>query len=400
MTLFYPSVPLGRAMRNLAARWRRGLLLLLLLGAGNAWSQATPPSEPRDADRVLTLDEALRIFRTRGFDLLIADTAVESAQGDVIIAGARANPQISLSRGMSANYDPRLCAGCSNVSVSVSLSDPTTISDLFSGKRRLRLDVARAALSSLRFSRADVERMLEVQVKQQLLQAQLAKASLSFARRAEASAAQTLDLIEKRYRAGAVSEADVARAEIQKLEAEQAVATSQQALDTSKAALAFLLGERSGQSGVEVGDDLVRSRMPAKLADLSREALLRDALENRPDLRAIRAQVERARSALDLARRLRVPDVSPSLQFSEEGSGQNAIQPPTVTLGVSMALPVLYRYRGEIAKAEADLRSQTLQQRKIEAQVASDVSAAFAAYQGSRERVGRMEGRLLDRAQR
>ena len=47
----------------------------------------------------MTLDEAIRTFRARGFDLLIAEAQVASAQGDEQIAGAVQNPVLSGSYG-------------------------------------------------------------------------------------------------------------------------------------------------------------------------------------------------------------------------------------------------------------------------------------------------------------
>ena len=61
----------------------------------------------------LSLPEALRIFRERGFDLLLAQEQVESAQGELQIAAAIANPQLTGSAGKSFDYDPGACAGCS-----------------------------------------------------------------------------------------------------------------------------------------------------------------------------------------------------------------------------------------------------------------------------------------------
>ena len=67
------------------------------------------------------------------------------ARADLTIAGAVPNPTLSASAGRSSTYDPSLCAGCSNHSVSVGVSDQA-ISDLVSGRRHFRQAVARAAL--------------------------------------------------------------------------------------------------------------------------------------------------------------------------------------------------------------------------------------------------------------
>src|SRR5207253_5442229 len=59
------------------------------------------------------MDDAVRIFRERGFDLLIAEAQIAAAEGDATAAGAFANPQLSASAGRSFDYDPRACPGCS-----------------------------------------------------------------------------------------------------------------------------------------------------------------------------------------------------------------------------------------------------------------------------------------------
>ena len=128
--------------------------------------------------------------------------------------------------------------------------------------------------------------------------------------------------------------------------------------------------------------------------------MLRQALANRPDLAAARAQLQGSQAALSLARKLHIPDASPSLQYSREGRGQNALSPPTVTFGLAATLPVLNRYRGEVARAQADLEMREVSQKKIEAQIGSDVASAFGSFTSARSRTTRMQGGLLDRAAR
>jgi cobalt-zinc-cadmium efflux system outer membrane protein len=352
-----------------------------------------------DIPAPLTLDAALQRFRTRAFDLIIAEASIASATADVTVAGATPNPSLSLSRGSSSTYDPSLCAGCSNTSISAGLIDQAGISDRLSGKRRLRIDVANAALDATKRSRADVERTIEFTLKQQLLQAELGKQSVAYARDAQRLSTDTLSLVNTRYKAGAISEADVARAEVQELEAEQSVDVSAQTLAVAKAGLAYLLVYDQSPAMLDVSDDLIRDIATTRVAVTSADDLLQRALASRPDLAAVRSQMRRARASIDLARRLRVPDLLPSVQYSQEGRGQNAIQPPTVTFGVSSTLPVFYRYSGEIARAEADLRTQETLQSKVMAQVQSDVASAFAAFSGARSRSERMR-QLLVRAGR
>jgi cobalt-zinc-cadmium efflux system outer membrane protein len=350
----------------------------------------------------LTLDEALRIFRSQGLDLLIADANVESARGDERIASAIYNPSVGLGRGKSTTYDPTQGAspGCSDIYYQASVSEQGAIFDFLTGKRHLRVRVAKAALEAAKLSRVDAERTVSFTLKQQYVATILAKASLEFAGESQHSAEETLRLVGVRYRVGAVSEADVARAESAKLEADQAYDQGQQALRQAKVTLAFLLGVRGTPQEFDVGDEFLNARVPAALAAASRESLLDAALSGRPDLKASGAQKARAAASVALAKRQRIPDIPLTLSYFKEGTGQSAISPPTTTLSLSLTVPLFYQNQGEVAKARADSSTQQLQYVKLQAQVLSDVAGGFSAFQGARSRAERMESRLLERTQR
>ncbi len=376
-------------------------LSLLLLGPTWAWG-ATPSPPPVELPATLTLKDALQIFRTRGLDLLIADAAVASAEADLRIASGFYNPSVSLGRGSSRTYDPALCSspGCSDVSYQASVSEQGLVFDFLTGKRHLRVNVAKAAVEAAKLSRADAERTLSFTLKQQYVVAVLAKASLEYAGQNQESATQTLHLVDVRYRAGAVSEADVARAEAAKLESDQAHDQAVQALAQSKATLAFLLGVRAKAPDYDVGDEFLKASLPVPLQAATPESLLQRALRERPDLKAIEAQRNRAQASVSLAERQRVPDIPLSVAYAQEGKGQSAIQPPTTTFSLTLTLPLFYQSQGEIKKAKADLSTQELQKAKIEAQVVNEVTGGFAGFTGARSRAERMESRLLDRTKR
>src|SRR5262249_56189946 len=126
--------------------------------------------------------------------------------------------------------------------LSARLSDQAALFTIIFGKRGLRTDVAEAALGAARLTRADAQRTLESQVKQQFLQTLIARDTLKFAREVQATSAHTLELIQTRYNAGAISEADLARIRTAKLESDQAVDTTLQNYPAPHIPLAFLLG--------------------------------------------------------------------------------------------------------------------------------------------------------------
>lgn len=380
-------------------------LLALYLSAVPASASATAVEAEAELPTVLTLDEAVGLLRERGIDILVAESAVASAEGDLRIAGAIPNPGLAGSIGKSYQlgggggvqpYGPP--------AFSVFLSDNNALAELITGKRGLRQDVARAALAASRGARKDVERTLVYQLRQQFLLALQAQRLLLVNRENQQGATQFLDLTDRRYRLGAISEADVARVRTAKLESDQAVDTAAQALLQAKAAVGFYLGQRGALPQFELKEgDYGHYALPSGLPDTSIETLLRRGFQNRPDLKAARAQLASVEAALTLARRQRVPDVGLTLGYSVQGFSSTAVQvtPPTFSLGLSTTVPVFYFAQGEVQKAAAAVNTQRLLTRKAEAQVTADVVSAYAGFSGSSQLVQRMEtGGLLDSAKR
>jgi cobalt-zinc-cadmium efflux system outer membrane protein len=380
---------------------------LALCGLAHAQPPAPPPVTLPER---LTMEDALRIFRQRGLDLLIAEAAVQSAEGDLRSAAAIINPQLGFTYSHVFTYQPndpscvQNAATCSVDGFGLDLNDQAAISDILSGKRKLRLKVAGAALAAARMARADAQRTLEFQVKQTYIGAVLARDALDFALEVQKGMTQTYDLMHLRYQAGAISEADEAKVETAKLEADQAVDTAAQALRVAKLSLAFLLGVRAAVPDFHVDQDLPTYQVPNKLLAATRESMLQEAFDHRPDLKGQRFQQDRAVESLRLAKRLRFPDIALDLNFQQIGAGgigTNApLTPPQLGVGLSAPIPVFYLQQGEIKKAEADLKTQTVQHAKVEAQVVNDVETAWTNLVSSRKLVERMQARLLDRAKR
>jgi cobalt-zinc-cadmium efflux system outer membrane protein len=390
---------------RLTVRMLSVCVLVLADRVAHARDVPEPPSLPAR----LTLEEAVRLLRERGLDLLVAQAAVASAEGEVSVAGAIPNPLLGLSYGRAhpwsgctdARGQPVSCGWLPDAAYGASLSDQAALFDSLTGKRGLRVDVARAALAAARLSRGDAERTLVSQVKQQFVQVLLSQEALRFAREVAETSAKTFQLTSARYRAGAISEADLARVEVAKLEADQAVDTAQQNMRSAQVGLSFLLGVRGPLPRFEVeGPDLAHYARPPALASATAEGLLGQALANRPDLKATRAQRDRAEASLSLARRQRFPDLALSVSYAQQGTTPSAVAPPTFTLGLSFPLPVFYQQKGEIQKAQAELETQRLQVARSEATVTADVESAWAGFVAAEALSKRMEGGLIERARR
>jgi cobalt-zinc-cadmium efflux system outer membrane protein len=382
--------------------------LFILVISGRAAAEGIPQAV--ELPQQLSLDQSIQILRTRSLDLLIAEAAVRNAEGDEGVAGAVPNPELGLGYGRVLppyNPDPKTaadpsgaCPGCSANEYTINLSDQAAIEDSLSGKRTLRLKVARAALAAARLSRTDALRTLEYQVKSAYAAVAQAQRALAFSKENQATNVKTVQLFEIRLKSGAINEGDLARVQTQELEADQAVDQAEVGLRQARVALAFLLGVRGPAPEFTVDDRVLDYSVPPSLASVQLDALLRAAFEHRADLLAQGYQRASAEAAIALARRQRFPDITLSAQYTQIGVDQNAIQPPTLSFAVTAPIPIFYQQQGEIRKAEANYDTQALQQAKTTALVVSDVSAAMAGFESWRKLVERMEKQLRPSAER
>jgi cobalt-zinc-cadmium efflux system outer membrane protein len=191
---------------------------------------------------------------------------------------------------------------------------------------------------------------------------------------------------------------------VTKLEADQAVDNTFQLLRQTKVALAFLLGVRGRVPDYQIDKDAIRFTVPHRVAATNADNLVRDAFGKRPDLLALGYQERRADAQIELAKRLRFPDIALGVQYTQTGSGDpNAspvIQPPTLSVNLTGNLPIFYQQQGEILQAQADLATQSLTRAQTAAQIVSDVETAYAAYLATRTLVERMENALLASARK
>jgi outer membrane protein, heavy metal efflux system len=372
---------------------------------------ALPP--PEDLPATISLDDALHIFRARGFGILLAEASIVSAEGAERAAAYVPNPQLNVGYGRVLNYpssgcptlNPNGTAGsqpgdCSPNQYTIGLSENAAIEDSLSGKRNLRIKVARAALAAAKMSRVDAERTLVFQVKSAYFQVVQARAAYEFAKDVQQFSQHELDLNQERLALGKINEGDFERIRQTTLEAMQAVDTAAQNLRQTKVALGFLLGVRGRIPAYDVDKDALKFFVPQPIASSNADGLLKMAFDKRPDLRALGFQEERARASIALAKRQVFPDISVGVQYTQTGSGASAIQPPTVGVSLTGNLPIFYQQQGEIRQAEADFTTQSLTRGQTTSQVASDVENAYAAYVGSRTLVERMETALLSSAKK
>jgi cobalt-zinc-cadmium efflux system outer membrane protein len=369
------------------------LTIALLLGAATEEAPSLP--------NPLTLPQAEEIFLEHGLDLLVVEAQARGAEGDLRAAGAHPNPglDVAVMFGPATNHDILASTGPiqQSLGLSLGLTDNAAIEDILSGKHSLRIQAAAKALASAQQAVEDLKRNELSELRQAFAAVLLAKENLDFAGEVQKSYDQTYDLNSIRYKKGDISEADLAKIAVAKLEADQAMTQAAQGLELSKDSLAFLLGVRGAIPEFEVVGSLEHQEL-ATLNAQGADALLAQGLANRPDLKVAVANREQQEALVTQARRLVMPDIALQLGYSEQCNTAECSSAPTFNVGLQSNLPIFYQQQGEIRRAESNLAAATASEAKARAQVLSDVTQAWASYRSARELVDRMEKAELKQA--
>jgi cobalt-zinc-cadmium efflux system outer membrane protein len=383
------------------ARVLRGTVALAMAaGAGTALAVGSgPPSIPAPPALVgqVTLPQTLRLLEERSLDLVAADLAVLAAAAQVRTAGAVPNPALGFAIGRSWQCDG---TGCDAPVLAGTLGDQGALAFLVTGQRGLAVDAAEQGYKAAEASRADVLRNATAALKKAYVVAATSRRAALFTREeAEAARAVVVRARERRAR-GEISEADLARIEVQQLQVEQAGDRAEQAHRQAHAALAQVLGARGHSTAAfhVDGREVATAATPPRLEGATLEALTAVALRDRPDVAAARAQVEQGRLSSELARRLVIPQFSLQLGYTQQGNPSGWFTPPTGTVGLSIPIPAFYQQQGQIAAADAASAGAQLALARVAAAATAEVANAWAAMTSARSAASRSEGQLRERA--
>ncbi len=347
---------------------------------------------------VLSLHDATVLARQKGFDVLVAEADIHAAEADVRTAGALPNP--TLAAGPSRRLDCASSTNCPGLwGAFVNLSDEGLIEGAITRKRALRGESARRSLEAVRYGRLDVERVVVARTKIQYVQTAVAVAHLDFARAVAEALQKSADVTRVRY-PRIIDEGQLARVEQEALKAQQEVDRAKRTLRQEEVELAFLLGMPPTPAGIAVDPKVLAYRVPDSLAGMDRSALERLAQSSRPDRKRAEAEIAARDAAVTLARRRRFPDISLLVQYQQLGIGNDAPQPPTLSIGVALPLPILDLQKGPIARATAEREAAVIASKRVDATIAADLDAAWNAFVAARAIVERYEKQMLERARK
>ena len=298
-------------------------------------------------------------------DLETIRARLAASQAAVITAGARPNPDIRIAPGYETSPEsPWLFA--------FSLDFPIETA----GKRGHRIEQARGLSNAARFELADAAWGVRSRVRTALLDHLLAIRELDLLDNQQKVLTDRTRLLEARLRVGEIPrpELDAAQVELSnvRLELDQA----QGRVPETQVALATAIGvPSSALDGMRLSwPDMVQ---PPAEQQFSADAIERDAVLNRLDVRRSLAEYAAADAALKLELAKQYPDLrlGPGYDFDE---GHHKF-----SLGVGLTLPLLNRNQGPIAEAEAHRKEAGARFLATQAHVLSDSETALARYRAA-----------------
>ena len=310
---------------------------------------------------------------------LYFNPAMESARARLaeadaaeITAGARPNPTLNIAPGVPSPY-----------LLMMDLSVPIETS----GKRGHRIASARSLDEAARLDLADTAWKVRSGVRAALVSSMLAARNMEALHAEEELRRERLRMLERRLEVGLIgrSELDTPRIDLAKVHLAAATVAGQ--LSEARAALAAAIGI---PVATLEGIDFVWPELetPPAADSLSPQAIQRDAVLNRLDVRRALAQYSAAEANLQLEVAKQCPDlqIGPGYTYEERNH--------FFTIGLSATLPVFNQNQGPIAEAEARRRQAAAAFLQKQSQVIAESESSLARYNAALAELAEADGSL------
>jgi outer membrane protein, heavy metal efflux system len=188
-----------------------------------------------------------------------------------------------------------------------------------------------------------------------------------------------LATLQRRMEANPALAADVSLARVESRAARQQIKAARQDYLIALADLRTQIGVPEQAGAIE---PLGEFELPPYIPPLDEQAMLQEALQNRPDVRAASAQVAGTHSAVDLARGDRIPTPIVGPQYAMDEAGVQY-----VGLVLIAPIPVWNNGKPLVLQREAEHRRAVVAFEQVQQRAVAQIRAAIAKWNGARELV-------------
>ncbi len=356
------------------------LIVLITLGFGVVWVRAegAPP-----LTNAITLDAAIQIALAQNPELRASGSRVEAAAGRAYQAKLWTNPELELTaEEWQVNNGRGFPDAKQTIGVAQSLPFP--------GKKSLDRKIGGAGVqlseAELALRRVELVRDVKAAFFQVLAAERLVEAAGDLVKVAESSA----DTARKRVEAGATSDQEQLRAEIQLEQVRTDLVGFRREVVAARQGFATLLGQPELQS----------TRLTGTLAESANVALLDQGperwLAQHPSSVGARTARDRAELELRRARLEPYPDVKVGVAGGRLGETDESI----VELHFSLPIPLFDRAKGKKQEARANVSIAEAELTGIEQRLLREWRTASQRFRAAVEQVTSYRERILPKAEK
>jgi len=343
---------------------------------------------------VLTVDQAVNEAITHNLDFFAQKYDLSIAEAQIVTAKLRPNPLLTL----DADHLDLLGTGFSLTAPPGKMPNnggPQEYSGRMDylyergGKRQARTALAVGNRDVTRLGLADSVRALIQSVQSAYVDVISARDTLKLAQENLKTFDDIAAINQVRFKDGDIAEVELMRSQVAELQFANSVRQAELQVNSSLSKLQLLLG-RTKLQRFDIVDGL-RHDMP----DLTHDALVAEAMQQRPDLQALVR--DEGRAAADM--KLQKANAKVDWQFGTEYRKQD-VTAHADTLGffLQSPIPLFNRNQGEIGRAEQALLQAQARTRAQRATVENDVDLALLEYQTARTSLEKIEGSMLGKA--
>lgn len=348
--------------------------------------------------REVSLDEALAMFYQRNLDLIAAQYNVDQARADELVAGAIPNPVLGFQLS-ELSHNPNLgsqARGCNHdATASCGPAEIFSFTQLIeiAGKRGLRMESSAFGTLAAESDFKDAVRIFSNLVSDSYYDLLQMQKNRWLAEELVQHYKQIAEVNRLRLKGGDISEADYLRVKLEASRAESDLDNAMAVEEQAQAKLLMLL--RWPEKDLKL---VAKEQWPV-IRDLGQQTdeaeLMQKAFVQRPDLVADKQRADQADKALELARRLKYPDLTVNAGYARDPSN-NALN--SFFVGVNVPVPLFYQYQGESDKAAVQMSQSRVAVEQTELAIRNEVTSALAIWRSSDRILQRFHQGLLEEA--
>src|SRR5581483_9543397 len=368
----------------------------ILLGAACAGLLCAQQSATQDSAAApaqvqpeeVTIDQAVREAVSRNLGLLAERYNLSVAEARIVTARLRPNPVLSVGLDyqdvLGTGFNLRNAAGPPEANVRVDFVLER------GGKRARRIDVAENGREVARYQLLDATRSLVLDVQSAFVDVLLAKDNLNLARENLKAFESIVEVNSARVKAGDLAKVELVRTRVAALQFRNAVRQAESRVQIARNRLQTLMGRTVFSPLFDVTGTLRRDAETPTLQGVEEQAL-----KLRPDLIALSRDQARSLAELRLQLAQGKVDYTVGTQYHRQ---YDTAHGNAMGFFFSAPLPVFNRNQGEIERARQEQAQILARIRALQAEIRSEVRAAYVQYTTSRDLLHSIETDMLDQA--